>query len=314
MTDPFASSGIWLKTQLHCHTTNSDGDGAPADLFARYEAAGYDVVAITDHWFLTDVASTERTIAIPGAELNAALPGRPRGMHVTSIGVAELPEDPAVLGAHAFPDPASAARWIGERGGLAFVAHPVWSGLDHRTVLDAEDFTGIEIFNAVCEGLNGRGNAGTIWDQVLEAGGSTFGIATDDAHNHKLDVDRAWTWVRAEERSPAAVLAALRAGSFYASAGPRILEARRENGHIVVRCTPARAAILRTRWEAGATVWGEPRPRAFSGEALEVDGDGLITAARLEWEHADLPFLRVIVRDAAGLEAWTNPLEAFQSG
>jgi hypothetical protein len=308
MTDPFTTAGVWLKTQLHCHTTNSDGDGTPAELFARYEAAGYDVVAITDHWFSTEVASTERTLAIPGAELNAALPGRPRGMHVTSIGVKELPDDLVVLGAFAFPDPASAARWIGEHGGLAFVAHPVWSGLDHRTLLGDQGFTGIEVFNAVCEGLNGRGNAGTIWDQFLEAGGSTFGIATDDAHDHDLDVDRAWTWVRAEERSLAAVLAALRAGSFYASAGPRILEARKEDGHVVVRCTPARGVILRTRWETGATVWGEPRPRAFSGEALEVDGDGLITAARLEPEHPDLPFLRVIVRDPAGLEAWTNPL------
>lgn len=310
MTDPFSTDGVWLKTQLHCHTTNSDGVGAPADLFARYEAAGYDVVAITDHWFITDVPSTERTLAIPGAELNAGIPGRPRGMHVTSIGVGELPEDPAVLGAYAFPDPTSAARWIGERGGLAFVAHPVWSGLDRRMLLDAEGFTGIEVFNAVCEGLNGRGNAGTIWDQVLEAGGNLAGIATDDAHHHELDVDLAWTWVRAEERSPAAVLEAVRAGSFYSSAGPRILEARRENGHVIVRCTPARGVILRTRWETGATVWGEPRPRAFSGEPLEVDGDGLITAARLALEHHDLPFHRVIVRDVAGLEAWTNPIEA----
>jgi predicted metal-dependent phosphoesterase TrpH len=314
MTDPFAASGVWLKTQLHCHTTNSDGIGAPADLFARYEAAGYDVVAITDHWFITDEASTERTLAIPGAELNAGLPGRPRGMHVTSIGVGELPEDPAVLGAHAFPDPPSAARWIVEHGGVAFVAHPVWSGLDHRTLLDAGGFTGLEVFNAVCEGLNGRGNAGTIWDQVLEAGARTFGVAADDAHHHELDVDRAWTWVRAEERSTAAVVSALREGSFYASAGPRILEAGREDEHVVVRCTPARGVILRTRWETGATVWGEPRPRAFSGEALEVNGDGLITAARLQLEYADLPFVRVIVRDTAGLEAWTNPLELRRSG
>jgi hypothetical protein len=306
--DPFSSSGVWLKTQLHCHTTNSDGAGAPADVFARYEAAGYDAVAITDHWFITEVPSSERTLAIPGAELNAGLPGRPRGMHVTSIGVAELPDDAAVLGAFAFPDPTSAARWIGDRGGLAFIAHPVWSGLDHRTVFDARGFTGIEVFNAVCDGLNGRGNSGTIWDQVLEAGGTVLGTATDDAHDEALDVDRAWTWVRAEERSLPAIIAALSSGSFYASAGPRILEARRESDHVVVRCTPVRGIILRTRWESGAAVWGEPRPRAFDGEALEVDGDGLITAARLDVEYPDLPFLRVIVRDRAGLEAWTNPL------
>jgi hypothetical protein len=308
LTDPFRAAGVWLKTQLHCHSTNSDGKGAPADLFARYEAAGYDAVAITDHWYLTEVPSTDRTLAIPGAELNAALPGRPRGMHVTSIGVAELPDDPAVRAAFAFPDPGSASRWIHDRGGLAFIAHPVWSGLDHRTVLDANGFAGIEAYNAVCEGLNGRGNAGTIWDQVLEAGAAPIGIATDDAHHHELDVDLAWTWVRAEERSAAAILAALRSGSCYGSSGPRIYEATVEEGGVLVRCTPARGVILRTRWEEGATVWGEPRPRGFSGEALEVDSDGMITAAMLRPEEPDLPFLRVIVRDADGLEAWTNPL------
>jgi hypothetical protein len=308
VTDPFRDGGVWLKTQLHCHSTNSDGQGEPGDLFARYEAAGYDAVAITDHWYLTEVPSTDRTLAIPGAELNAALPGRPRGMHVTSIGVPELPDDPGVRAAYAFPDPDAASRWITERGGLAFIAHPVWSGLDHRTVLAANGFAGIEAYNAVCDGLNGRGSAGTIWDLVLEAGGTPSGIATDDAHHHELDVDLAWTWVHAEERSPAALLDALRSRSFYGSAGPRILHVAREGEDVVVRCTPARGVILRTRWEEGATVWGEPRPRVFSGEALEVDGDGMITAARLH-PDPDLPFLRVIVRDADGLEAFTNPLE-----
>ena len=45
---------MWLRCALHAHTTNSDGELAPELLVRHYEWAGYDVLAITDHWVRTD--------------------------------------------------------------------------------------------------------------------------------------------------------------------------------------------------------------------------------------------------------------------
>ena len=47
---PFEGDGVWLRCALHAHTTNSDGEMAPDMLVRHYEWAGFDVLAITDHW------------------------------------------------------------------------------------------------------------------------------------------------------------------------------------------------------------------------------------------------------------------------
>ena len=39
-----------LKLGLHTHTTLSDGSKTPAEVAAIYKAAGYDAIALTDHW------------------------------------------------------------------------------------------------------------------------------------------------------------------------------------------------------------------------------------------------------------------------
>jgi len=57
--------GIWLRCALHAHTTNSDGDMPPDKLVQHYERAGYDVLALTDHWVRTVERSTRRLLVIP---------------------------------------------------------------------------------------------------------------------------------------------------------------------------------------------------------------------------------------------------------
>ncbi len=69
--NPFLSDGTWLCCGLHAHTTNSDGELAPDKLAGHYEWAGYDVPAITDHWFRSDEPSNDELLVIPSAELKA---------------------------------------------------------------------------------------------------------------------------------------------------------------------------------------------------------------------------------------------------
>jgi hypothetical protein len=307
VTNPFELDGEWLRAQLHCHTTNSDGELSPDALLRHYEWAGYDVVSITDHWHVTHHAGSERLLTVPGAELNADLPGDERYCDFLAFGIDTLLEDPAVRRNNSFPDMSAGARWTNEQGGVAYLAHPYWSGVRHDLVLASEGFAGLEHVNATCASDCDRGDASALWDECLEAGLPLSGLWTDDAHYPGPDLDRTWTWIRAAERTRAAVLDALRVGATYGSSGPRIFDARCTERGIEVHCSPARAVLLHSRYELGAGVWGPPRPRMWYGRVLDTTADGAITHAVLEFEQ-ELPFVRVVVQDAAGERAWTNPI------
>lgn len=129
-------SGGGGTADLHSHTTLSDGDLCPAELFARAEHAGITALAVTDHvdWSTVDhivpalVAACEREcsggriLALPGAEITHVRPGQ----------IAELAERCRRLGARIVlvhgqtvvePVPAGTNRAAIEAG-VDVLAHP----------------------------------------------------------------------------------------------------------------------------------------------------------------------------------------------
>lgn len=316
--DPFAADGLWLKTALHDHTIRSDGDLEPERHVAYHEWAGFDAVAITDHWTVTSVPSTKHVVVLTGAELAVDPLGPERYSELLAIGIEELPHDPGGDRAHwgpidnyhfkTFPDYPTAAAYVASQGGVTFVAHPYWSGLPADVLIGADGVAGLEVFNASAARENGRGDSSYVWDLALEAGRRLTAIATDDSHHGAFDIGHAWTMVRAAERSPAAVLDALRRGLHYASAGPTILDVRRDGAEVEVACSPCRAVVLHSRYETGWGVAADERSRQHGARALERDDRGLLTRVRFEPDVPDLPFVRVVVTDEAGRSAWTNPL------
>src|SRR5512139_4023051 len=81
ISGPYSSSfspGGTVLTQVHCHTTSSDGSYTAAEVVADYLAAGYGALAITDH----DMVTTQPagiTTAITGNELS------PSSQHIISL-------------------------------------------------------------------------------------------------------------------------------------------------------------------------------------------------------------------------------------
>ncbi len=298
----FESDGVWLRCALHAHTTRSDGELEPATLAAHYERAGYDVLAVTDHWRRTEAPSTERLLVLAGAELNCVLPDARDG-HVLAYGI---DAEPSGLGSE-YADLAGTADWIEAHGGIAYLAHPYWTGAAAASLELPANVAGIEVFNAGCELEVGRGLSSVHWDELLEAGRACFGIAADDSHHPGFDSDLAWTWVRAAERSQSAVLDALREGFFYSSTGPTIHEARALDGAVEVRCSPCRSIRLVAGRTRGAAVNAGRLGYRHRAEVLEAGEDGAITHARLE-RPPGAPYGRVEVADARGGRAWTNPL------
>ena len=301
MTAPFNRDGEWLRCQLHAHTTNSDGEATPDGLVEHYARAGFDVLAITDHWHIT-TAGHDDVLLIPSSELSAKLDGRGDfDADVLAYGIDVLPEP-----REEFPSIAAAADWIVAQGGVAYLAHPYWSGLRAEDYLAAPALSGIEVMNAGSELLQGNGLSAVHWDDILHRGGSCLGIATDDSHYPGQDSRLAWTMVAAPERSREAVVSALREGDFYATSGAAILAIEVDAGGVEVRCGPARSVTVRSGPWDGCRVDAGQYAMNWRGRVLDRRHDGAITRARFEppeyWKWG-----RVEVVSVEGATAWSNP-------
>jgi hypothetical protein len=299
---PWCTSGEWLRCALHAHTTESDGELAPDRLAAHYGRAGYDVLAVTDHWKRTEAAA-DGILVVPSVELNCVLPGARDG-HVLGFGLRCEPGELQALGEE-YGDLDATADWIGARGGVAYLAHPYWTGVTPGSFELPENVSGIEVYNAGCELEVGRGLSVVHWDELAESGRLCPAIATDDSHHPGFDSDFAWTWIRAEERTAAAVLEALERGSFYSSTGPMLRGVSCEGGYVDVECSPCRSVVLVSGRQIGAAVNAGRLGYVHRGRVLETDGEGLVRT-RLELPPS-ARHVRVEVTDAAGRKAWANP-------
>ncbi len=300
---PFDAPGAWLRCALHAHTTNSDGELSPELLARHYEWAGYDVLAISDHWVRTEVPSTGKLLVIPSAELNALAPTREDDAHVLALG---LDVDPIVPELD-FAPLQDVVAWAAENGAVPFLAHTYWSGLRVQQWEDCEGLAGIEVWNTGCELEVGRGDSSLHWDEALERGRPLTALATDDSHHPGYDSGFAWTWVRAKEKTQRAVLDALRAGMFYGSTGPRVDAVEVTDSHVTVRCSPAANVTLYTGRRRGARANAGRLGYPNKSQILERDDAGLITAVLLERPFSQ-PYGRIEVADANGNRAWTNAL------
>jgi hypothetical protein len=303
LRNPFDTSGDWLRCALHAHTTNSDGELSPDLLVRHYDWAGFDVLAITDHWHRTVERSTKRLLVIPGTELNAQCGGPEHDAHVLGLGLEADPEIPE----GEFAPLQDVVRWIGEQKGVAYLAHTYWSGLRTVQFEDCEGLVGIEVYNAGCQLEVGRGDSSIHWDEALERGRLLYALATDDSHHPGYDSELAWVWARCAERSQEAVLEALREGLFYGSSGPLIHELEVDDQSVTVRCSPAASVTLYAGRRTGARVNAGRLGYPNAARVLERNDDGAIVAARLDRPFRP-PYGRVEVADAAGRKAWTNPL------
>lgn len=295
MLSAFDGPGRFLRGNLHCHSTRSDGELSPERACDFYREAGYDFVCLSDHfrakydWPVTDTTAMrgDGFTTLLGAELHSGRIEAGEVWHILAVG---LPTDFApTREGESGPDLAARALAAG-----AFVAlpHPEWYGL---TVNDAlampEGVHAVEAFNAVCT-TEGRGGGSYLLDQMLNAGRRPGVIAVDDAHFYREDALGGWVMVRAEEATPEAILAALKDGAFYATTGPAIRHAEMADGHLFVETSPVEHAAL---------VGRAARSEAIAGRGM--------TRMRLPLERFAGGWARLAVRDAAGRRAWAQPFE-----
>lgn len=278
-------TGPSLKTNLHTHTTFSDGAFSLEEVVAAYEALDYDVLAITDHnqWRDNNAASTDKVLVLSSNE-----PSLSHREHVLATGVhADSPVD---KGDRSCTRTQEVIDWINDQDGFSTLNHPTWSGMSVERLLELERYHSIEIVNAGCIG-HGSEYALTHWDELLRRGRRVWGLATDDSHSAW---DRGLGWVEIfSEKNEAAIIQALKEGRFYATEGPVIEHFECDGDRLYVRTEPVQ----------GIAVLSEQGP-------IKVSHGAEATVTELEWtlpsrEHR---YMRVEVHRHDGKKAWSNPL------
>lgn len=234
-----------------------------------------------------------------GAELHAPRTEVGNLWHIIAAG---LPVDfaPSAPGETA---PQLAAR-AAAAGAFVIVAHPAYYGLTVADVETMEAAHALEIYNGASELAYEMGDSGHILDVLIARGRRIDACATDDAHfeyPEYPDHGLGWVEVRAEENDPDALVEALKAGHFYATEGPKLLDVSFDGNEVVVESSPVMKVIVSGGGERYECRYGLELTQTrvpltmFQNGAFEVDP--LLGA-----------YIRITVVDTRDKRAWTNPI------
>jgi len=296
-SNPFKAKGIWVKGNLHSHTTFSDGMLTPQQLVYLYERNGYDFIAITDHGVIApiDDLSKEDFLVLRGVELAVGSGELGDPFHIVAIGIDEqLP----VKNIKRDTDPQEVIDLIKEHEGEAIIAHPYWSSLTLRDLESLRNYLGIEVFNTTCLVSIGKGLSTVHWDYLLTKKKQIYGFAVDDVHWHfdehrPPDALGGWVMVRVQDLSPSAILKALREGLFYSSTGPVIESIDIKGDEIYVRCSPVKYINFIVD--------------RYRGRRITARGSELLREAHYRIKGNEL-YIRIECIDSEGNIAWSNPI------
>jgi hypothetical protein len=201
-----------LVTNIHLHTTFSDGTGKHADLAQAALKAGIDVLIVTDHnvWVqgLEDyyTEAKKRVLLLVGEEIHDQA-RQPQKNHLLVYGAEK---ELATFAA----DPQKVIDQANRGGGISFLAHPYEDALPAFGEADigwvdwnVRDYTGIELWNGLSEiktrihhpaqailfaffpqlmTLGPKKETVDKWDELLSKGRKVVAICGADAHALKI--------------------------------------------------------------------------------------------------------------------------------
>lgn len=225
LTSPFDLNDdgyVWLKGNLHSHTTNSDGKPEPQERVDGYVNQGYDFLCVSDHYKITrtdTLTAPDNFVLVQGAELHPENPFGGQTHHFLAYNIDEDMDSKNMPPQHVINE-------VNRQGGSIWLAHPHWSSVNIlRDTLPLTGLAGVEVFNTTCMWY-GRGESSVHWDDwmnLIDRPLPTLG--NDDSHAREQDnrdTYQGWNMVRVKERSAKAIIDALEHGSAYASTGPEI--------------------------------------------------------------------------------------------
>ena len=274
------------KIGLHLHTTRSDGRVSPDECAKIYKAAGFDAIAITDHWTYAAEEELCGLKIFSGCEYNMGGSDTAEGvMHIVGVG---MDEDPRLSRDECTCQEVIDA--IRKNGGMAIFAHPAWSLNTVEQAKALRGFGALEIYNTVSDVYqSNRPYSGYIVDLLANEGLIYPLIATDDTHYYNgEDETKSFVMVRADSLCKADVLRAIQTGDFYATQGPE-LHVRREGDTLIADCSECVSLAFMSN-----SAWQPDRMQR-----------GCVTHAEYKIRPID-KWVRVEVKDKDGRYAWSN--------
>ncbi|MFH0865729.1 MAG: CehA/McbA family metallohydrolase [Bacteroidota bacterium] len=224
----------YYKTQLHCHSTRSDGKLSPFEVATEYKSRGYEILFISDHNIMTpaDSINLPGLICINAEEYTFS-------KHINGLFVDHT------VNADGFTAQ-QAVDSIKSQGGLVQFNHPVkmeygpdWTyPINYFDELNRPDF--IEIFNASTAKFAPINIE--IWDYLLSNNIRIYGTAADDMHKTaEADmipmIDAGWIMLKLSSLEKDSVYTALKRGDFYASTGIDITNFNVHEDEISISCS-----------------------------------------------------------------------------
>lgn len=301
---PFSLPGRFWRGNLHTHSNLSDGALTPQQVADAYQQAGYDFLTLSEHfvqqfdWPIADTRNmrSNRFTTILGAEVHAPETSVGELWHIVAAG---LPLDFAPCGDD--ETGVQLAKRAHDAGAFVAIAHPAWSQLTIEDGHTIDCAHAVEIYNHGCAVENDRGDGWYLMDQLLNDGKRLTAIATDDAHfrTGERDAFGGWVHVKADSLDPDVLLEALKAGHFYASQGPRIDSLSIDGDELSIVTSPV---------DTVSVIGGTSRSAVHNGKAFT---EATLDLGKLQqgWHlRAPSPWIRVVVIDASGKRAWTNPI------
>ena len=274
------------KIALHIHTARSDGHVGFDEAIEIYREAGFDAIAITDHWKTASYERREGITVLSGCEYNVGSKGTDV-YHIVSLMTESEPQN-----LNTYSTPQEIIDEIHRCGGLAVLAHPAWSLNTPEDIMKLSGIDATEIYNSVSDvGMSYRPDSSLIVDMLGARGVLYPLLATDDAHYYGgLDNCRSYIMARCDPTDEASVKAAIKSGDFYATQGPEIHLSREGN---VFRVDSSPVSMIAF---ASDLVWAPGR--VYRGEGL----------THAEYTATSDGFVRAFVIDGQGRYAWSNAI------
>ena len=274
----------YLKANMHCHTTFSDGRLTPEEIKEAYLAEGYSVVAFTDHEHVVDQShlSDERFLALVGCEvaikeiptestmtnqqmkvchlsffaLNPKNPITPcynsvADHFVTESARGKFTPDGEYKRSYTHKGISDMIKRAHDMGYLVSYNHPSWSLENSFDYLGYAGLDFVEIYNTGCA-KEGHVDDERVFEDMLLSGRRIFCIAGDDNHNRvplsspASDSFGGYIMINEDKLEYSAVMKALWQGKFYVSTGAKILSVTKDGSTVTVRTSAAESIHLRT--------------------------------------------------------------------
>lgn len=308
----------WVRGDLHAHTIHSDGSWDIPDLVQFWKERGADFMTLSDHNTISGLAQVrsladDTLLTLGGIELSTYWG------HAVAVGVHQW-FDWRTLDGGQLTMPELAQRVI-DAGCLFTIAHPMHPGdptccgcrWEHYDMLPGNALA-VEVWNGHWRPHNQE--ALQWFYRWLNQGYRLTAVAGTDLHGPPpAAVQGALNVVYTQELSEAAIIAAIKAGHSYISAGPELLlTATTASGHgamigdtLTLDQLEGEAATITARWTNG-----------HDGDGIRFVVDGKVyrekmvgTSGELTWKLApgQSRWCAVELRDRDdGLWAVTNPI------